>query len=103
MANVRRDTLGEVLPVDSELLREPGHGLVGRPRLAALDLRDVLLREASAGELRLREAGCHAEGTQPLSDSGAPGTAHGPGGDGLVLHPGVTQAATRPNRSPPLG
>ena len=39
------------------LLREPGNGLRRGPRLAALDLAQVLLAEAAAGELGLRQTG----------------------------------------------
>src|SRR5439155_16695722 len=47
--------------VDPEPVCEPGEHLAGRPRLAALDLAQVLLRAAVAGELRLGEAGADAE------------------------------------------
>src|SRR5262249_48165423 len=46
----------QVLAIGREALREPVHRLARRPRLPALDLADVLLREATCGELGLRQA-----------------------------------------------
>ena len=47
--------------VDAELDREPLDRLARGPGLAALDLADVLLREAVAREVGLRQAGGHAQ------------------------------------------
>ena len=101
-ANVRGDPVGQVLLVDAEALREPGKCLGRRARLAALDLAHVLLREALARELRLGEAGGGPQRTDSLAEGGDP-MGHGPGGDGRVAHLVVTQAATRPERPPPMG
>jgi hypothetical protein len=54
----------EVGGVDAESLRDPGERLRRRARLAALDLADVLLREAVACEIRLGQAGGDAQLTQ---------------------------------------
>ena len=45
----------EVRDVDTKSLRDPGERLLRRARLAPLDLAHVLLREAIAGQLRLRQ------------------------------------------------
>jgi hypothetical protein len=47
--------------VDAEPGREPDEGGLGRPRLAQLDLADVLLREAVAAEVGLGQARARAE------------------------------------------
>ena len=49
------------------------HSIVSRvgTRLAALDLADVLLREAVAGEIGLRQAGGDAQLAQALAEAGA--------------------------------
>ena|SRR5436190_17679081 len=43
--------------IDVEAIREPGDRLRSRPSLAPFDLTDVLLREPSARELGLCQAG----------------------------------------------
>ena len=101
-ADVRGDAVREELLVDAELRREPRDRLAGRARLAALDLAHVLLREALAGELRLGEAGSGPQRANSLADGRDP-VGHGPGGDGRVAHLVVTQAATCPERPPPMG
>src|SRR4029450_13800974 len=58
---LRRDPGGEERWIDAELLGKPGDRRRRGARLAALDLTDVLLRKALAGELRLREPGRDAE------------------------------------------
>ena len=63
---IGRDAAHEQGYIDPEPCREPAHHLVGRARPAALDLRDVLLRAAIAGELGLRQAG--REGGAPARD-----------------------------------
>ena len=68
-ALVGRDTAGEKGWVDLEPLREPLDGLGGRARLAALDLADVLLGEAIAGELGLRQSGGHTQQAQPVAEA----------------------------------
>jgi hypothetical protein len=45
----------EIGDVDAETLTDPGKSLFRRPRLPALDLAHVLLREALAGQLGLRQ------------------------------------------------
>ena len=55
-AVVGGDAAREEAGVDAEAQGEPVDRLAGRARLAALDLRDVLLREAVAGQLGLRQA-----------------------------------------------
>ena len=66
-ALVRRHTVREETWVDAEPRREPLHRLASRASLAALDLADVLLREAIAGELGLREPGRDAELAQAFA------------------------------------
>ena len=68
-AQVGRDAAAEERGVDAELCREPGDRLGGRARLAALDLADVLLREAIARDLGLRQPGSEAQRPQPLADA----------------------------------
>ena len=71
-ALVGRDAAGEKSRVDVQPLREPLDGLGGRARLAALDLADVLLREALAGELRLRQPSGDAQQAKAVAKPGAP-------------------------------
>ncbi len=59
--------------VDAEPLGEPGDRVRRRARLAPLDLADVLLREAGAGELRLRQARRDAQRAHALADAARPG------------------------------
>src|SRR5436305_1442655 len=54
--------------VDAEPRREPFDRLAGRLRLAALDLGDVLLREALACEVALGEAAGHAKLAEALAE-----------------------------------
>jgi hypothetical protein len=54
---VGRDAAREEARIDSEAGREPLHGLTRGSGLPPLDLADVLLGEALARELALREAG----------------------------------------------
>ena len=70
-ALVGRDAAAEERRVDAEPLREPLDRLGGRARLAALDLADVLLREALAGELRLRHPRSEAERAKALAERDA--------------------------------
>ena len=55
----------EVRGVHAEPLGDPREGLRRRPRLPALDLADVLLREAVAREIRLRQARSDAQLAKP--------------------------------------
>ena len=68
-AVVGRDAAREEAGVDPQAKREPLDGLRRRARLAPLDLRDVLLREAVAGELGLRQPGGHAQLAQALAEA----------------------------------
>ncbi len=67
-ALVGRDAVGEVRGIDTELFRQPRDRLARRARLAALDLADVLLREAVAGELGLCPPRGDAELAEPLAE-----------------------------------
>src|SRR6266550_2526759 len=60
-ALVCRDATLEEAGIDAELDREPLDRLARGPGLAALDLADVLLREAVAREIGLRQAGGDAQ------------------------------------------
>src|SRR5207249_6468342 len=71
-ALVARDAAREERRVDTEPAREPADRLGCRARLAALDLRDVLLREAVAGEVGLRQSGGHAQGAYTIAEAGTP-------------------------------
>ncbi len=64
-----RDSGLEELAVDAELDSQPLERLGGRPRLAALDLADVLLRAAVAGELRLGQAARSPQATDAVAQS----------------------------------
>jgi hypothetical protein len=56
-ALLRADATLEVARVNAQPRGEPRERLSRRPGLAALDLADVLLREAAAGEVGLGQAG----------------------------------------------
>ena len=71
--------------VDAEPAREPFDGLARRARLPALDLADVLLREALAGELRLRQPARNAQLADALAHRGAGGGGGVDGGE-LSVH-----------------
>jgi len=62
------ETVLEVLRVRLEPTGEPFERLARRPGLAALDLTDVLLREATGGELGLAQAGGTAQQTHALTE-----------------------------------
>src|SRR5262249_23374189 len=64
---VARDAAREERGVYSEPRGEPLDGFTSRLRLAALDLGDVFLREAIAGELALRQPGRDAELAEPVA------------------------------------
>src|SRR5207237_283895 len=68
-ALIARDAACEEGRVDAEPAREPADRLGGRTRLAALDLRDVLLREAVAGKIGLCQAGRHAQGAHTIAEA----------------------------------
>ena len=70
---------GEEAGVDVEPRGEPLDRLVRRARLAALDLADVLLGEAIAGEVGLRQTGGDAKRRRRRA-SAAPGCGGGGGG-----------------------
>ena len=72
-AVVGRDAAREETCIDSQPKREPLDRLRGRARLAALDLGDVLLREAVAGEPGLREPGGHTKLAQAFAEARRPG------------------------------
>ena len=55
--------------VDAQARGEPLDRLLGRARLAPLDLGDVLLREAIAGEIRLRQTRGNAKLAQALAQT----------------------------------
>ena len=74
-ALVGGDAAREEAGVDPEAQREPVDRLGGRARLAALDLRDVLLREPVARDVGLRQAGGDAQLAQALTQA----CARGPG------------------------
>ena len=61
--------LGEEAGVDSEAVGKPFDRALGRARLAALDLRDVLLGEAVAGELALRQPRGDAKLAKPFPET----------------------------------
>ena len=88
-ALVGRDAVREEAGVDPEPRREPLDRLARRAGLAALDLGDVLLREALARELALGEACGHAELAQPLAQAkSAGGGGAGLGEGGVSGHSG---------------
>ena len=76
-AQVGRDAAAEEGRVDVEPIGEPGDRLVGRPRLAPLDLADVLLREPVARDLGLGQSGGEAKRAQPIAETEV-------GADGVV-------------------
>src|SRR5206468_7294906 len=93
--------------IDAEPLGEPLDRLVGRPRLAALDLADVLLGEALARELRLRHPGRDTQLPQPLAEP-EPGLGGRHAlllltGGGRVRHVRRSRRHTSPNLNPHFG
>jgi hypothetical protein len=87
---VSRDSVREEAGIDAEPRRDPFDRLAGRARLAALDLGDVLLREALARELALGQAGGHPELAQPLTQAQAAGGPTVRGGAAGVGEGGVS-------------
>src|SRR5581483_383633 len=79
-AVVGGDAAREEARVDAEAQREPVDRLGRRARLAALDLRDVLLAEPVAREIRLREAGRHPKLAQALAEPRNAGCGNRAGG-----------------------
>jgi hypothetical protein len=73
--------------IDAEPAREPLDGLASRARLPALDLADVLLREAFAGELGLGQPARDPELADALAHR-ASGGGGGAGGGELIVHLG---------------
>ena len=68
-ALVGRDAVREKTGIDAEPRSEPLDRLARRARLAALDLRHVLLREPLAGEVALRQAGGDTELAEALAEA----------------------------------
>jgi hypothetical protein len=66
-AFVDRDAVRDVAPVDAEPVREPRDRLSSRAGLPALDLADVLLGEAIAGEIGLGHPRSHAQLTNTFA------------------------------------
>src|SRR5205807_8084606 len=66
---VGRDAVLEKVGVDPEPLPQPLDRLARRTRLAALDLADVFLAEAVAGQLGLRQSGRDTELAQALAQA----------------------------------
>ena len=79
-ALVGGDAVGQEPGVDAETVGDPFDRLLGRLRLAALDLADVFLGEPVAGQIRLRHTCGHAEVPEPLAEPEA-----GLGGQGPLL------------------
>src|SRR5439155_23078941 len=67
-ALVGGDAVREIAGVDVEPAGKPGDRIARRARLPALDLADVLLREALAGELALGQTRCDTQLTQALPE-----------------------------------
>src|SRR5207248_1310228 len=67
-AFVGRDAVGQEAGIDPEALGEPVDRLARGTGLAALDLADVLLREALPGQVALRHRRRDAQLAQPLSE-----------------------------------
>src|SRR5579884_1321986 len=94
-ALVRRDPAREEAGVDSQPVGEPLDRPGGRPRLAALDLRDVLLGEAVAGELALRQPGGDAELAETLPEAKTLGTRLAGGAAGGLSHGVIRRAVVK--------
>jgi len=86
LALARGDSGLEERRVDPEAASEPLDGLAGRARLPALDLADVLLGEALAGQLGLRQPARNAQLADAFPHRGAGGSCGGAGGCELVVH-----------------
>src|SRR5262249_37930193 len=83
---VGRDAARQEAGIDSEAGGQPPERLRPRARLAAPDLWDVLLREAIARELALRQACCDAKLAQPLPEAYALGAGLASCAAGGVAH-----------------
>ena len=70
-AQVGRDTVPQDGTIDTESRCEPPDGLFRRTGLAPLDLADVLLREALAGDLGLRQPRRDPECAEPCPEAGS--------------------------------
>ena len=92
IADVEGDAVEKELRIDAELLGEPGDGLVRRSCLPALDLADVLLGEAIAGECGLRQAGGDTQRAQALADPARADARSVLCRGGRIAHAGRTQA-----------
>jgi hypothetical protein len=95
---VRRDAGREKGRVDPEPEREPIDRLGRRPGLPALDLRDVLLREALAGQFALGQPCGDAKLAQPLAEPGSP--RDGRSDVSTCRHGARSLTHTPPNRNP---
>ena len=89
------DAAREEPRVDAQPEGEPVDRLGGRARLAALDLRDVLLREPLARDVRLRQAGGDAQLAQALAEACTRGGARTPACAGPVDAEAVLPRAAR--------
>jgi len=78
-ALVGGDPVLEETGVDPETQAEPLDRLSSRARLPPLDLRDVLLGEAVAGELGLCQTGCDAKLAQAFAETRCPCRLGSPG------------------------
>ena len=85
-ALVGRDAAREEAGVDSQAVGEPFDRPLGRARLAALDLGHVLLREAVARELALRQSRGDAELAEPFSETKPFGARPASGAAGCFSH-----------------
>ena len=86
--------------IDAELLGQPGDRRLGRPRLAALDLADVLLREPLARELGLCQTCGHAQRADALAQASARVERRRRGG---LVHASISQVGSVSPCSPPAG
>ncbi len=99
-AVVGGDAARQEARVDPQAQREPLDRLRGRARLAALDLGDVLLREALAGEPGLGESRGDAQLAQALSEARPGGRAGGAHSCGARSHAGSACRTLDPNAIP---
>ncbi len=98
-ALVARDAAREEARVDPEAVGEPLDRAFGRARLAALDLRDVLLGEAVAGEIGLRQPGGNAELAEPFPKAKSLGAGSASCAAGGLAHRHVSARSSQAHTS----
>src|SRR5207247_1811333 len=100
------DAVRQITRVDAEPVGEPADCLGGRLRLAPLDLADVLLREAVAGQLGLGHSTCHPQLPETLPEAKSRLGSRRPllllTDGGRIIHMRRSRRHASPNFNPPF-